>query len=568
MCDRSSFRTVYLVSSGICLLGNLIYLLADVQFSNSLSVLAVSRFIVGFGAGNRSVCRANVATMSTTSQRLRYLTVLATVVFLGYALTPGLGSLVANVDVVLCGMHFNKFTSPGMILIMFNVLTIIGMLTAYEPSIGIQDGPHESPNAIVTKDALSNVTSIPERIVNIGVVVFIFLNFAARGILSVFETVNIPLFFQTTDSDPNSVSIVVEASKFQFYVGLVGLVPYFSIECFRQSMTDVNWVHVGFTFLLSGNVLLAILPASLTFGRLACAEVLVWSIGCPTTTAVVVVAFSKLLGSRPQGTLMDLLGSAGSIGRIILPLMAKYSTHPLLGDEPRVVYGTNTSKQNDDVSRVPQWYANMAMINFVEFAAEASRGVVLATLFLYSKSLGGGVSYMGVLTSLFSVGRLLSSMLFGCMCDHYSFRSVYLLSSAICLVGNVLYLTAEGFGTGNLMVLSASRFLVGFGAGNRSVCRADVANLTTTNQRLPYMTLLSAVEFLAYALTPGLGSLVAHVDVFVLGIHFSPFTAPGVILIVLNLLSIMGMLMVYDGSIKLLNGPPDASAKVQTTQNN
>ncbi|ETL82600.1 hypothetical protein L917_17258, partial [Phytophthora nicotianae] len=52
--------------------------------------------------------------------------------------------------------------------------------------------------------------------------------------------------------------------------------------------------------------------------------------------------------------------------------------------------------------RLSQWYTNMFMINFVEFAAESSRGVVLATLFLYTKSLGGDLAFMGMLTSLFS----------------------------------------------------------------------------------------------------------------------------------------------------------------------
>ncbi|RLN73199.1 hypothetical protein BBJ28_00018434 [Nothophytophthora sp. Chile5] len=321
MCDRYSFRSVYLVSSAICLVGNLIYLLADIHVTDSLTVLATSRFLVGFGAGNRSVCRANVAAMTTVNQRLRYLTILATVVFLGYALTPGLGSLVADVDVFFCGVHFNKFTSPGMILVIFNLLTIFGMLTTYDGSIGIHDGPLESPGTAATSNTLSDPTSMPERIVNVGAMVFIFLNFTARGILSVFETVNIPLFLQVTGSDPNSVVAVVQASNFQFYLGLLGLVSYFSIEFFRRSMTDVNWVQLGFLMLFAGNALLVLVPADLSFERLAFAEFLVWSVGCPITTAVVVAAFSKLLGGRPQGTLMGLLGSAGSVSRIVLPLL-------------------------------------------------------------------------------------------------------------------------------------------------------------------------------------------------------------------------------------------------------
>jgi MFS transporter, ceroid-lipofuscinosis neuronal protein 7 len=322
MCDHYSFKFVYIVSSGICLVGNLIYLLADEQVSNSLTVLAVSRFLVGFGAGNRSVCRANVAAMTTVHQRLKYLTILAAVVFLGYALTPGLGSLVAGIDTVVLGVPLNKYTCPGMILVVLNALTILSMITTFDEDISIHDGPPESPREEgEARNTLSDPTTLPAHIVKAGAAVFIFLNFNARGILSVFETVNIPLFLRVTGSDPTSLDAVVTASDFQFYLGLLGLVSYFSIEHWRHSLTDVNWVQTGFFTLAVGNLLLVIAPASMSFPRLLTAELFVWSIGCPITTAVVLAAFSKLLGGRPQGTLMGLLGSAASVSRIILPLL-------------------------------------------------------------------------------------------------------------------------------------------------------------------------------------------------------------------------------------------------------
>ncbi|EEY53432.1 Major Facilitator Superfamily (MFS) [Phytophthora infestans T30-4] len=279
MCDRYSFRSVYLISTFICLAGNIIYLVADEHLTGSLTALAFSRFIVGFGGGNRSVCRADVASVTTINQRLPYLTILVGVVFLGYALTPGLGSLVADTDLIICGVHLNKFTSPGMILIILNVLTIFGIMTVYDDSVTVHDGP------------------------------------GGRG------TVNVPLFITATDSDPESVSVVMAASNFQFYLGLLGLLSYFSIEYFRHSVRDENWVHLGFGMVLAGNILLAMVPENLTFTQLSLAEFLVWSVGCPISTTVVLAAFSKLLGGRPQGTLMGLLGSTACISRSILPLL-------------------------------------------------------------------------------------------------------------------------------------------------------------------------------------------------------------------------------------------------------
>ncbi|KAG2502856.1 hypothetical protein JM16_009462 [Phytophthora kernoviae] len=321
MCDCYSFRSVYLISTFICLVGNIIYVIADSHMGSSLTALAASRFIVGFGGGNRAVCRADVASITTINQRLPYLTILVGVVFLGYALTPGLGSLVADTNMFFCGVHFNRFTSPGMILVLLNVLTLFGILTVYDDTVGVNDGPKESPAEAAISNTLNNHTLMSERIVNIGVLVFIFLNFNTRGILSVFETVNVPLFIEATGSDPDSVSAVIDASNFQFYLGVIGLLSYFSIEYFRHNIRDENWVHIGFATVLAGNMLLALVPEGLSFTQLSIAEFLVWSVGCPISTTVVLAAFSKLLGGRPQGTLMGLLGSAACISRSILPLL-------------------------------------------------------------------------------------------------------------------------------------------------------------------------------------------------------------------------------------------------------
>ncbi|GMF26871.1 unnamed protein product [Phytophthora lilii] len=322
MCDHYSFRSVYLVSSAICLVGNIVYLLAEDCATGSLIVLFASRFIVGFGAGNRSVCRADVAAMTTVSQRLPYMTILSTVEFLAYALTPGLGSIVASTDMFVFGIHINQFTAPGVILVFLNILSIVGMLIAYDVSVKPHDGPLESSAKAQVSNARAESVSLPDRIIYIGAAVYIFLNFNARGMLSVFETVNIPLFLEATGKDPSTVGAVVEASNFQFYLGLLGLVSYFSIEYFRNSISDVSWVQLGFLSLLAGNAVLAVVPAAdLSVALLAVAEMLVWSVGCPITTAVGVAAFSKLLGGRPQGTLMGLFGSAASVSRIILPLI-------------------------------------------------------------------------------------------------------------------------------------------------------------------------------------------------------------------------------------------------------
>ncbi|KAL0591819.1 hypothetical protein ABG067_000962 [Albugo candida] len=177
-------------------------------------------------------------------------------------------------------------------------------------------------------------------------------------------------------------------------------------------------------------------------------------------------------------------------------------------------YGSTGTTKDHEASprhRLKSWYMQMFLINLVEFSAESSRGIVLPTLFLYGKSLGGSIAFMGILTSVFSVGRLISSTVFGWMCDRWTFKAVYIISSVICLFGNVLYLLADEHVVNSKYLLAISRFIVGFGAGNRSVCRANVAAITTVSQRLKYLTILATVVFLGYALTPGFGSLRAKI---------------------------------------------------------
>ncbi|EQC35050.1 hypothetical protein SDRG_07290 [Saprolegnia diclina VS20] len=320
LCDRYSFRFVYIVSSLIGLLGNIIYLLADLHVYNCVHVLLVSRFLVGFGAGNRSVCRANVAAITHVDQRLKYMTILAMVVFFGYALTPGLGGILNDIDFRIGSLHIHKLTAPGVVLAAMNLVTIVLMLTTWDESIGLADAPDVSPTPFAAKKSkVAPLTALPDRLVYWGVFVFMTLNVVARGILSIFETVNVPLFIDITGH--TNETAVLAASSFQFNMGLLGLFAYVAIEVWRHAITDVMWLLIGFGALALGNLVLILDMASRSYTELAIGIFFVWSVGSPLTTAVCVAAFSKILGTRQQGTWMGLLGSAASVSRIIMPLL-------------------------------------------------------------------------------------------------------------------------------------------------------------------------------------------------------------------------------------------------------
>ncbi|RHY24607.1 hypothetical protein DYB25_008959 [Aphanomyces astaci] len=293
MCDRYTFRTVYILSSSLGIVGNIIYLFADPHVLSSLQVLLISRFFVGFGAGNRSVCRADVARMTSVDQRLKYMTILCMVVFLGYALTPGMGAVLVGVDVNIFGLHLHALTAPGFILSILNLITLTLMLFVYDESMNSDHAPISTPvlkkpsitskgPALLSSPLLNSTYELPTNLMYIGVGVFMVLNIIGRGILSIFETINVPLYLDVTGY--SNANAVASAASFQFNMGLLGLLSYLAIEVFRHKIADT-------------------------------------AVGSPLITAVSVAAFSKILGSRQQGTWMGILGSTASVSRIVLPLL-------------------------------------------------------------------------------------------------------------------------------------------------------------------------------------------------------------------------------------------------------
>lgn len=168
LCDRTSFRVLYNVAGCCAVVGNLMYVLPYSASVHSRTLLALSRFVIGFGAGNRSVCRANIAMLTRVDQRLQYFTLFATVVFLAYALTPGLGSVVGDAQVKIAGdlLQFNRFTAPGFLLVALNLITIVFNNIIYDDSVTRDDAP-ESPTATA---APSPATTKPaEKVLTIAV---------------------------------------------------------------------------------------------------------------------------------------------------------------------------------------------------------------------------------------------------------------------------------------------------------------------------------------------------------------------------------------------------------------
>lgn len=226
---------------------------------------------------------------------------------------------------------------------------------------------------------------------------------------------------------------------------------------------------------------------------------------------------------------------------------------PLMSDyENTQQHARRTSINSSSSSKPPKErafrIADLLIVFLVLLLSETARGIVLPTLSPYVNFLGGNAVILGYAVAAFSVGRFVSTIGLGYLSTTKSYKVVLVASTAICIVGNVIYGCGEFWGP---YVVLASRFITGFGAGTLSVIRAYVAHVTTAKERTKYMSILGAVQFFGFAIMPGIGSVLTYIPSFNLwGFSFDKYTAPGYLLAIANLLLLILL------ALEFRNPPP------------
>mmetsp|Transcript_14711 Transcript_14711/g.25449 ORF Transcript_14711/g.25449 Transcript_14711/m.25449 type:complete len:409 (+) Transcript_14711:3-1229(+) len=134
---------------------------------------------------------------------------------------------------------------------------------------------------------------------------------------------------------------------------------------------------------------------------------------------------------------------------------------------------------------------------------------------------------------------MVSTIPLGFMSDHLSMRTVFYTCSGLQILGNMVYVLAP-----NAIVLILCRMVVGIGSATMSICRAHVTRVTPKEQRTFHFAYLSALQFVGFAVLPGMGGVIAMWPE-TQGIVLNQFTYPGYIQIVLNLIAIGLLYYVY-----------------------
>jgi MFS family permease len=135
--------------------------------------------------------------------------------------------------------------------------------------------------------------------------------------------------------------------------------------------------------------------------------------------------------------------------------------------------------------------AALVLVFLAVLLGDTNRGLVLPTLIL---RLHGNAKAVGVANAGFSALRLAAAPFFGHWQDRRCSGEVLVLTSVVGLVANAAYAVAR---TDAGVV--AARCVLGIGSCVLGVGRAVVAKTTSTEERTPMLSLLSAVRAAAAA---------------------------------------------------------------------
>jgi len=305
----------------VSILGNILYALGPVTH---IYALIASRIITGFSTGILSVVRAVVAEMTTTEQRTKFMALSSAVQFLGFAIVPGLGAALAQIDFSVGKVPVDQFTSPGYLLVIVNTVMLAIVVVFYPLPKSQVECQLKEIVAQIPKDVQVTPFENNRRLLIVGATTFIAFNLIGRGVLALLETVGAPVFLDAWGEQVDDVDPVQDTASMMLGLGLAGLVVYFLIDPLRRVLTEESLLAGSFCLIGGGSLFLIRWGGSVGLWRFIIGAGMIWSLGSPISQTLVISAFSKMLGGKPQGTMMGWIGSAGSIGRIVFPFLSGF----------------------------------------------------------------------------------------------------------------------------------------------------------------------------------------------------------------------------------------------------
>lgn len=324
---EKGYSKTLVTSTTIMLFGCILF--AQVYRVGSLVFLVVSQIILGVGSATLGVTRAYVAEITATRQRTTYIAALTAVQYGGFTVTPIFGALFSyfleDKRYEVGFFVFDQYSAAAYFMASLCVISLFLLLTGFQARYRAKPKAKgkKSSRGMERDEVANRVTWFGITVYNAALLGCMLLNVSTKGSIGSFETMGISFAQSHFDLQPAVAGLIVSVC------GMVGVSSLLSMGFLGKFLTDIQMVLGGIAVCAIGIISFATLEsvedgADNSIVHYIIGILLIYGIGYPIGHTAVIGLFSKVVGRRPQGTLQGWFASAGSLARILFPVMSGY----------------------------------------------------------------------------------------------------------------------------------------------------------------------------------------------------------------------------------------------------
>lgn len=334
--ETLGYRKILSWSSLVIVTGTLLN-----AFARNCLWLIVAQVVMGIGSGTLGVTRSFVSERTSGNERTYKMARLTAVQYTGFTVTPFIGSclsyLLGDADYMIGPFRVTSYTCAAYFLTVLGSICWFALNTCFVDYVPVRDRPTglssesskvnlagvptDGPLASAKKREDMDFRSVKEWTeVDWCIFAGLLLNVATKGSVGVFETMGIPIAIAHFDVSNTVAGYTVSAC---------GAVGVFALAFLMKPLVE----RFHDTKLMAGGVFVMILSCVLmrnysTDGspgsqwQYFLAIFTMYASGYPIGHTAVLTWYSKLSKQAAQGFLQGWFGSAGSVGRIVLPAIS------------------------------------------------------------------------------------------------------------------------------------------------------------------------------------------------------------------------------------------------------
>ena len=324
---EKGYSTTLVTSTSIILVGCILF--AQVYRVGSLFFLIFSQIILGIGSATLGVTRAYVAEITATRQRTKYIAALTAVQYGGFTVTPIFGALFSylleNKRYEAGFLVFDEYSAAAYFMAFLCSIALCLLITGFKARYRTKPAPKakKSQRRMEQDDLANRVTYCHLSVYNAALLGCMLLNVSTKGSIGSFETMGISFAESHFNLQPAVAGTIVSIC------GMIGVCSLLSMGYLGRFLSDIQLIIGGITICAVGIISFAALQsiengADNSIVHYIIGIFLIYGIGYPVGHTAVIGLFSKVVGRRPQGTLQGYFASAGSLARILFPVIAGY----------------------------------------------------------------------------------------------------------------------------------------------------------------------------------------------------------------------------------------------------